>query len=427
MAEFSVVGKRIPRVDAHEQVTGRLVYGDDMYRPNMLFAQARYADHPHARILGMDVSQAKNMSGVRAIVTYKDVPHNRYGFNIHDQRVLVDDKVRYRGDCIAVVAADTQELARSAADAIKVEYEVLQPLLSPVDAMREGAPLIHGDQFDTNVPVHLKLRLGDAEEGFAQCSVVHSETYSTQKVDHAPMEPHVALAEIEPDGTLVITTSTSRVFHYVGILTMVLQMPMTKLRVKSAAVGGAFGGKNEVMLEPWVGLLALKTGRPVKMTYSRKEDLCTSTVRHAYVLKYKMGAAKDGRLLAAEIEIIADGGAYAGLSKSTLTKAMVHATGPYFIPNVKVDGYVAYTNALIASSMRGMGVPQVCFAVESHMDAMAQQLDMSPEAFRRINLFGEHGNLPNGQVVNTKALRLTFERALTLYDGECEKEGDAGG
>lgn len=417
MGEFDVIGKRIPRTDSVQQVTGRNIYGEDLYRPNMLYAKAHYSKYPHAKILSIDTSKAEKMPGVQAIITHKDVPHNRYGFQIHDQRVLAEDKVRYRGDCIAVVAAESKDEAQAAADKIIVEYEQLPSYFDPIEAMKEDALLIHEDRFKSNIPHHLKIRQGDVETAFKDAYLVESTTFQTQKHDHAPIEPHVSLSELEPDGKLVIWTSSSRVFHYVGVLVDVLKIPMNMIQVKSPAVGGAFGGKNEVMLEPWVALLTLKTQRPVKMVFTREEDLETSTVRHAYTLHYKTAISKEGKLLANQVEIIADCGAYLGLGKSTLTKAVVQACGPYYIENVKIDGLLVYTNTLIGSSMRGMGVPQVCFAMESQMDILAAKLGIDPWELRRINMFGDTGFIPNGQVVNSKAMRLTFERAIELFNG----------
>lgn len=417
--EFESIGKRIPRTDALSQLTGTCEYGDDMYRPNMLIAAACYSDSAHARILKIDTEEASRMPGVDTIITHKDIPHNRYGFAVHDQRVLADDKVRYRGDCIAVVAAQTREQAHAAAKAIKVEYEQLPAIFDPFEAMKTDAVLIHEDQFETNVPYHIKAYLGNIDQGFAQSDLIVEEKYNTQKVDHAPIEPHVALAEPLPDGRLIIWTSTSRVYHYVDVLVNVLQMPMSQISVKTpAGIGGAFGGKNEVMLEPWVGLLAMKTKRPVKMTFSREEDLSTSTIRHAYELHYKTGVKKDGTLLAASVQMYADTGAYLGLGKSQLTKAVVHACGPYNIPNIKVDGYLIFTNTLIASAMRGMGVPQANFACESHMDLIAQRLGMDSLQLRKKNVFGDVGKLPNGQQINSKPMSFTLQRALELFNGE---------
>lgn len=422
MKAYNVIGKSMPRADAPLQVTGKLLYGEDIYRENMLYACAKYSDQMHARILRIDTSAAETMPGVRAVITHKDVPVNENGsgiYGVYDQPVLASEKVCYRGDAIAVVAAETKDQAKSAADAIIVEYDPLPPLFTIEEAMAPDAPIIHPIWYSSNVSHHQIIRNGDSSERmFDDCFLIAEHTYTTQKVDHAPIEPHVALAELEPDGQIVITTSSSRPFNYLGVMTNILQMPATMIRIRSAAVGGAFGGKNEIMLEPWVALLAMKTKRPVKMVFSREEDLSTSTIRHAYKMVYKTGVAKDGHLLANEVKIFANSGAYLGLGSSTMRKAIVHACGPYYVPNVKADAYLVYTNTLVGSSMRGMGVPQVCFAMESQLDVLARGLGISPEAIRRINLFGEYGLLPNGQVTFSPGARASFDRAWEIFRDE---------
>ena len=416
---FNCVGRSIPRLDAPLQVTGRLVYGEDLYRPGMLYASAKYSEHMHARIVKIDTSAAEAMPGVHGVITWRDIPVNRNGsgiYGVFDQPVLAEDRVRYRGDAIAVVAAETREQARAAAEAVKVTYEPLPAVFTVEEALAPGAPLVHPELYETNVSHHQKIRQGDTSERmFDGCYLVEEKTFSTQKVDHAPIEPHVALAEVEPDGQLVITTSTSRPFNYLGVMTNIMQMPATMLRIRSAAVGGAFGGKNEVTLEPWVGVLAQKTGRPVKMVFSREEDLNTSTIRHAYKMIYKTGVSREGKLLANQVTIYANSGAYLGLGNSTMLKAIVHACGPYTVPNVKADAYLVYTNTLIGSSMRGMGVPQVCYAMECQMDNLAHKLGMDPVELRRRNLFGETGQLPNGQVVPSQGAKQTLERAWEIF------------
>lgn len=428
MKKRNVVGMSMPRTDAWQQVTGRLVYGDDLYRPGMLYAKAKYSDHMRAKITRIDTGAAENMPGVHAVITWKDIPFNRNGSGIYgilDQPVLAADQVYYRGDAIAVVAAETREQAQQAADAVVVEYEPLQAVMTVEEALAPGAPLVHPEIGESNISHHLKIREGDTSDAmFDRCALVVENTYQTQKVDHAPIETHVALAEEEPDGQLVITTSTSRPFNYIGVMTNIMQMPANMLRIKSPAIGGAFGGKNEVMLEPWVGILAKKTGRPVKMVFSREEDLNTSTIRHAYRMISKTGVDADGRLLASQTTIYANSGAYLGLGKSTMLKATVHTCGPYYVPNVRVDSYLVYTNTLVGSSMRGMGVPQVCFALESQLDILAEKLGISPEEIRRRNMFEAEGRLPNGQVIRGAGMRACFDRALELFrDDSRWKEG----
>lgn len=220
MKSYNTIGKSIPRLDAPLQVTGRLVYGEDMYRPNMLYAAAKYSDHMHAKILRIDTAKAEKMPGVRAVITHRDVPVNRNGsgiYGVFDQPVLADTKVCYRGDAIAVVAAETKEQARAAAEAVCVEYEPLKAVFTVEEALAPGAPVLHPEWFESNLSHHQKIRFGDTSEHmFDGCDLVLENTFTTQKVDHAPIEPHVALAEIEPDGQIVITTSTSRPFNYIG-------------------------------------------------------------------------------------------------------------------------------------------------------------------------------------------------------------------
>lgn len=413
MNSFQIIGSRIPRHDAVQEVTGKTIYGEDLVRPNMLYARALYSEHAHAKILGIDVSEAEKLPGVKAIITGKDVPYNLFGHSVADQPVLADTKVRYRGDAIAVVAAETEKIAQQAVKLIKVDYETLPLVMDPIEAMKEGSPLVHDKG---NILAHMKIRQGDIDSGFKASDIIVEEEYTTKKVEHCPIEPHVALAEIENDGKLVIWTPNSRPFVYAECLINTLKIPMNKLQVKTPTVGGAFGGKNEILLEPWVALLALKTKRPVKMVFTREEEFASSTVRHPYIMRYKTGLSSTGMITARQVELICDAGAYAALSKSTLTKSVVHCCGPYNIPNIKVDGYAVYTNSIVGSSMRGMGVPQVCFAVESHTDTIAERIGMSPVEFRLKNMFTDEGILPNGQEVDSKPLRMTLERALELYE-----------
>ena len=424
--ELYNIGKSRPRIDAVQQVTGRLIYGNDLYRPGMLHAAAKYSEHRHARILSIDCSAAERLPGVHAVITAKDVPVNQNGsgiYGIFDQPVLAEDVVRYRGDAVAVVAAESKDIARAAADAIKVEYEVLPAVTSVDEALAQGAPLVHPELYDTNISHHLKLRYGNTDDGmFDGCYLVEENVFETQKVDHAPIEPHVALAEIAPDGQLFISTSTSRPFNYLGVMTNILQRPATDIRIRSEAVGGAFGGKNEITLEPWVALLALKTGRPVKMVYSREEELSCSTVRHAYKMVYKTGVDADGMLMANRVEMYVDSGAYLGLGNSTMLKALVHICGSYYVPRVRGDAYLIYTNSLVGSSMRGMGIPQVCFAMESQLDILAAKLGISSAEIRRRNLFGDKGQLANGQLISSHGASSSFERALEIFNDESRWE-----
>jgi CO/xanthine dehydrogenase Mo-binding subunit len=407
----SVIGKRLQREDAKLQVTGKLIYGDDLNRPNVLVAKALYSKYCHAEIISVDISKALKSPGVEAIITAKDVPNNRFGLSHKDQPVLADDKVRHLGDAIAVVAATNNQAAEEALKKIEVKYKVLPPVLDPKKALKDNTVLVHEE---SNLAAHVKIRHGNVEEAFKQADIIVEEEFTTQRVEHCHLETHVSLAEFDNDGTLIIWTSTGRPFQHASQIARILKLSMNDFKVKVPAVGGGFGGKNEVNIEPWVALLAKKTGKPVKMVWSREEEFFASTIRHPYYMRYKSGLDKSGKILAREIEIISDNGAYVGLGKATLTKAVIHAAGPYNIENVKIDGYLVYTNNIAGGAMRGFGVPQVCFAHECHTDTLAEKVGLDAAEFRKLNLFQKSGMMPTGQEINSKPLMATFTRALEL-------------
>ena len=419
---YQVIGKSIPRRDARQEVTGRLTYTEDLYRPGMLIAKIKYSDEMHAKILRVDTLAAEKMPGVHAVITGKDIPHNRNGsgfYNLIDQPVLADEKVCYRGDPIAVVAAETRKQAEDAAAAVKVEYEPLPKLFTIEEAMADGAPRIHPDCDVENLSHHMFVYDGDiSDRMFDRCDVIVENDYFSQKIEHAPIEPHAAIAEVLPDGSLDIVTTTSRPFNFLGTMTSIMQMPASQLRIRSVAVGGSFGAKNDVSIEPLVAVLALKTGRPVKLVYTREEEMGCSSIRHPFWMHYRTGATKEGKLVANQAELWVDDGAYFLLGKSVLMKAIVHAAGPYYYENVKTDGYLVYTNTRAGSNLRGMGVPQVGFAIESQLDILAEQLGMSPVELRKKNMFGDVGHLPNGQEIGFRGevLRATMDRAWELFE-----------
>ncbi|NSW83591.1 MAG: molybdopterin-dependent oxidoreductase [Syntrophothermus sp.] len=411
MMEYKVIGKRLPRHDALLQVTGRAIYGDDVVRPGMLYAKALRSSYAHAKILQVDTSAAERLPGVKAVITAKDVPFNRFGFTHLDQPILADDKVRYRGDALAVVAAECWEAAEEALGLIKVDYEPLPAVFDPIEAMKPEAPKVHGD---TNIVAHIKIRYGDVEQGWREADEIIEETLTTQMVEHAHIEPHAAVAEVSPQGEITVWSSVQRPFLVAADLSKILGLPMNKIRVISTAVGGGFGGKNEITMEPWICLLAMKTRRPVKMVYTREEEFQATTVRHPYITKYKTGVKRDGTLVARQVEIISDCGAYVSWGYSTLTKASIHAAGPYRIPHVRIDAYLVYTNNNVGGAMRGFGVPQLGFAYEVHTDTIAAALGMDPIEFRLKNILEDNSALPTGQVLEIVTLKETIRRAIEI-------------
>lgn len=412
---YSVVGKSFPRMDALLQVTGKSIYGDDVYRPGMLYAKILRSTYPHARILKIDTSKAQALHGVRGIITSADVPHNRYGFTHQDQPVLADDKVRFLGDAVAAVAAESEKTAEKALTLINVEYEPYPVLSSPLEAMKEGAPLIYEK---SNIASHLKVRNGDIEQGWKESQRIIEETFTSPMIEHATIEPHAAVAEMDAQGNFTVWASVQRPFTIASDLSKLLKLPLNKIRVIATEIGGGFGGKNEISFEPILCLLAAKTGKPVKLVYTREEEFRASTVRHPYIMKYKSGLREDGILVARQVEIISDSGPYVTWGESTLTKALIHAAGPYRIPYTKIDGFLVYTNNPVGGAMRGFGVTQLGFAYEVHMDTIAAELGLDPIELRLKNLIRDNDPLVTGQQVEVVTLKETMNKAFELAGWE---------
>ncbi|HHX11345.1 MAG TPA: molybdopterin-dependent oxidoreductase [Clostridiales bacterium] len=408
---FNVIGKSIPRHDAELQVTGQSIYGDDVVRPNMLHCLVLRSKHPHAKILSIDTSKAEQLEGVKGIVTSKDVPFNAFGFTHIDQPILAEDKVRYIGDAVAAVAAETLEIAEEALDLIEVDYEVLPGVFDSLEAMKEDSPKVHGD---SNIATYLQIKDGDIEQGWKESDMIIEEDFTTPRVEHAAIEPHVAIAEVDMSGELVVWATVQRPFTIASDLNKVLKIPMNKIRVIATDIGGGFGGKNETSIEPFVAMLTMKTGRPVKLVYSREDEFISSTIRHPYRINMKTGVKNDGTIVAREVKIISDGGAYASWGESTLNKASIHACGPYIIPNVNVEGYLIYTNNPVGGAMRGFGVPQLGFAYEAHTDTVAERLNMDPIEFRLKNVMVDGSAMPTGQAIEKVTIKETIEMALKL-------------
>ncbi len=413
VASMSSVGKSISRPDILPKTLGQLMYIDDLYFPGMLFAKILRSRHPHARIISIDTSEAEAMPGVKATLTAKEIPVNSFGPTFQDQPVLADEKVRHMGDGVAAVAAISEQIAAEALDKIKVEYEPLPAVYDPLAAMAEDAPKVHGP--NTNIYVRHKINKGDVEKSLARAHLVVEERYTTQMVEHVSIEPHAAIAMWDAWKRVTLWTSLGRISLARTDLARILSLPVNKIRVVSTQVGGNFGGKNEITIEPVIALLAKKTGRPVKGVYTRKEEFISSTTRHPFVMDYKTGVDKSGRILARKLRLVADGGAYCSWSETTLSKATILSSGPYKIDNITVEAYAVYTNKTMAGAMRGFGSPQVCFAYESHMDSIAHRLGIDPLEIRLLNAFEEGSTSPTGQMLQSVAVKKTLKAAAERF------------
>ena len=386
---MDVISRSVPPQDVTEKVTGVAKYTDDYTFPDMLFARTLRSPHPHARVLSINTDKAKALAGVKAVLTYKDVPgENLHGLVYRDWPVLCGDVVRYTGDAVAIVAADTEEIATEALKLIEVAYEPLPVVGDPEYAHKPEAPVLHPNHPTGNLLKHIKVRHGDVEQGFAEADVIVEHEYRTPTTEHAFLEPECAIGV--PKGY----TDHQKLTVYVGSqipyqdrdqIALAMGLAATDVRVIGTLIGGGFGGKEDIAGQIHVSMLATVTGKPVKMLYSRQESLIFHPKRHATIIRIKTGAKKDGKLIAVQAELYGDGGAYASLSDKVMTRATTHATGPYEVPNAKIDCYAMYTNNVPSGAFRGFGVTQSAFAVEQNMDMLAEKLNIDPIEFRRMN------------------------------------------
>ncbi len=412
---MSVLGTSLPRPDALGKVTGTANYPADLVRPEMLQLKALFAHRAHARIVSIDASAALALPGVVAVFTAADVPYNRFGLIDEDQPVLCDDKVRFTGDRVALVAALTREGAEQAAALIRVEYEDL-PIVGDAHAgMRDDAPLVH-DALGTNVLGHVRIRKGDVEQAFAKADVVLEETFTTAWQEHAYLQPDAGIAYYEGE-KLVIETAGQWLHEDRKQLAKILRMPQEQVVVRYAKIGGAFGGREDLCIQPLLALAAYKLKRPVAMVWSREESIVGHTKRHPYAIRSKWAARKDGRIVAAQTELIADGGAYASTSIEVLKGATLFASGTYEIENVASDGYVVYTNNVPCGAFRGFGSPQAQFAAESMVTRLAFELGIEPNELRRRNMYREGSIEPTGCVLPAGVSALpVLERCMQASD-----------
>ena len=393
-----VVGQLVARPDAVAKVTGAAKFTDDYAFPDMLFGRTLRAGVPHAILRGLDVAAARALPGVRAVLTAEDIPgENRHGLVTLDWPALiaVGERSRYVGDALALVAADSPQIAAQALSLIRADLEELPPVEDPLQAASPGAPQLHASG---NLLKHIKVRKGDLETGFAAADVVLERTYHTAMTEHAFLEPECSIARPTEDGRIEVYVGSQIPYQDREQIARCLGVPQEKVRVIGTLIGGGFGGKEDIAGQIHAALLAQATGRPVKVLYDRHESLLVHPKRHATRIRVRVGAKRDGTLTAMATELYGDTGAYASLGEKVMTRATTHSTGPYVIPHVKADCYAMYTNNPPAGAFRGFGVTQSAYAVESLMDELAQTLALDPIELRRRNA------LQVGTVTNTGQL-----------------------
>lgn len=414
------LGERAPRLDAIEKVTGRARYTSDIVLPGMLYGVIVRSDRPFARLRRIDTSAAESISGVEAVATATDAP-GRFGEVVKDQLVFAQDVVRFVGEPIAAIAADSPETARAAAALIDVEYEDLDPVFDPEKAVEEGAPLLHEGYEDYTAPNVLirhgnvcslaTLEKGDVEAAFQQAERIFEDSYATHSVHQTPMETRAVVADVDAQGRVTVYSSTQHPFGVRAQIAEALSLPLTGIRVTTPPVGGGFGSKLEACVELYAVILARKARRPVKIVNSREEDLAMGNPRHPMRFRLRSAVDAEGNLTGREVRIVMDAGAYSAGSPVLTGVAANLAPGPYRIPNVRVEVVAAYTNKVAFSAYRGPTGPQTVFAVESHTDAIARRLGMDPLEFRLRHVFREGDIAHNGQVLEGVSLTEVLEKA----------------
>lgn len=400
MEDYSRIGQATPIRDAALKVTGRKQYVGDMKLHGMLYGEVLFSRVAHGKIKSIDTSAAEALPGVRAVVCYKNAPDTLYNsavrfyeHQIPNTERIFDDTVRFVGDRVAAVAADTPAIAKKAVGLIKVEYEELPVYLDPEEAMREDSYPIHGKSNAITTMVH---NAGDLEKGFAQADHIFEDRYTTQPIHHCAIEPHVAIADYDYTGKLTIYSACQNTFGYRIILSRIFKMPMSRIRMVTPAIGGAFGGKLEMTLEPVAALLSMKAGRPVKLVYSRQACIDSTRTRHASVVYLKTGVKNDGTIVAQDIRIITNTGAYASSALNVLGALSHKVFKVYKIPNMRFTGTPVYTNTPIAGAMRGYGSPQAFFGQQRQFQKIAKALGMSVVDLQLKNLVNPEDCDPMG-------------------------------
>ncbi len=428
--QLTVVGQSVARTDARDKVTGEALYPGDINLPGQLWMKIRFSDRAHARITHIDTTAAERYPGVVAVLTAKDVPVNEYGLIMPDQPVLCGpgssrsdaDIVRCYMDNVALVIAETEAAAARARDLIAITYEDLPVVTDPFAAMRDGAPQLHPNT-PNNILTHYRIRKGDMKAGWAAADVVVEGTYRTSWQEHAYLQPEAGLGYIDDQGRVTVVVAGQWTHEDREQIAHALGLPEESVRVIYPAIGGAFGGREDMSVQIVLALAAYRLHRPVKIIWSREESILGHHKRHPITIKTRWGATREGKIVAVEAEVVGDAGAYAYTSTKVLGNANLMVTGPYEIPNVHVDTYAVYTNNIPTGAFRGFGGPQGAFAAEMQMNKLAEALGIDPVTLRQRNVLREGSLLSVGtpvpKGVSIEAVLTTCaERSFWQRDGD---------
>jgi CO/xanthine dehydrogenase Mo-binding subunit len=425
---LNVVGQPVLRRDGMGHVQGKTMYVDDITYPDMLHLKMVRSPVPHARIKGIDFSEAEKVPGFVRYLTHTDVPKNIYtiltliGVGPDEEPVLAEDRVLYKGEQIAAIIAETEEAAMEAVSKVRVDLEELPAVFDVEEALKPGAPILK--PWGTNYFIYdyeygqqnmfRKVRFGDVDKAFEEADTIVEECYQTSPIEHAPSETTACVAKPEADGRVTVHTNTQALFFSLDNTALILQVPFQKLHFVGGTVGGGFGGKVDVIVEPIATLAAIKTGRPVKYKFTREEEMRVSSSRGAWRMYFKDGVMKDGRIIARKVTSYADSGAYNRHTPYAVTKHVANVAGPYRIPNVWIDAYCVSTNRQPGSAMRGFGVTPASFAIESQMDKIAETIGIDPWEIRFINAYRNGDMKPHQKVVEDATLIEVMQAAAEL-------------
>lgn len=424
--QYRVVGRRTPYLDAPDKATGRVTYGVDFRLPGMLWGKIVRAPCAHGRIVRLDTTRARNLPGVKAVISGQDVPQHKIGHSVKDQDILCRDRVRYLGEPIALVAAVDEDAAARAAEAVTVEVEELPAVFDVAEALGSDAALVHDDPSlyepgamsrmipirpvsRSNIASHVVLSKGDVDAAFRGAHAVFEDTFNTHIVQHCHLQPHAVVASFSTTQRLTVWTSHQRVFGVRSYLSEVLDLPLSRIRIIGTEVGGGFGGQVRPVFERFPALLAMKTGKPVKMVLTREEEFVFAYRSVPGVFTIRTAVDRDGGIIGRATTVRWDTGAYAeGLPP--IISALSCGAGPYRIPNAKIEVFLVYTNKVPGTSYRGVGMPELTFAIESHTDIIARKLGMDPLEFRLKNIVDEGSETVMGTRLRNVGLRECIEK-----------------
>ena len=412
-----IIGQSIPKVDAVSKVTGQAKYATDLVMDDMLYMMALRAPYPHAIIRKIDIEKARQVPGIVQIITRQDLEDlNNFGLIIKDQPTLVGvgEKTRYLGDTLALIIGESLEQIQIAKELIEVDYDKLEVITDPFRAMEEDAPFLHQDG---NIVCSHKLAKGDIVQGFMEADLIVYNEFKTQHLEHVPLQPDAGMAAIDEEGIITIWAATQWIHDTRVDVAQALGLSVDKVRIIQPAIGGAFGKREDVIVQLHLAIAAKMTNRPIKTIYSREESIISTSKRHPITFKMKTGVKKDGSLTAWETTVIGDTGAYASSGPAVVHKGLYHCTGPYNCPNVKGKAFTVYTNNTYAGAMRGFGATQTAFAYESQMNIIAEKLRMDPIELRLKNIYQVGSTTPNGQVLHSSVgAKETIVKAVDTFE-----------